>query len=257
MTVNKTVLSLTGSAILVAGVGLGWLVNAWTAQTDSWGSDQWGAAGGWVGGIATFLAVVVALWQTNLARKHSDDARDDARELLATELDAQRRDVQANAVMQIMTNLTDFLVQTGEVVDALERAAGANSTEEDKSRLADTFRAWSALSNVANNAFMPANLLVSELETRTCASNTQKGFIAVRNITQTTFDMFTRSGVIPNNTREHVQDEINKCYAERLELLKATRRNISGVPALTVELESPTPPSSVSASPAPSTHAEP
>ncbi|MGW4339030.1 hypothetical protein ACWEK5_40455 [Rhodococcus koreensis] len=50
-------------------------------------TDQWSAAGGWVGGLATFAAVVVALWQTKLARDDAAGAKNEADERLRKELE--------------------------------------------------------------------------------------------------------------------------------------------------------------------------
>ncbi|MFD5179763.1 hypothetical protein ACFWM1_28425 [Nocardia sp. NPDC058379] len=84
-----------------------------------WGADQWGDLATWMAGIATTGAVLVALWQTNLARKQAEQARADAAaavadvnarlatELaaadarLARELDAARRMEQVKTIPPI------------------------------------------------------------------------------------------------------------------------------------------------------------
>ncbi|WP_433566837.1 YncE family protein [Nocardia sp. CA-151230] len=43
-----------------------------------WGADQWGDFATWIAGIATSAAVLVALWQTHLARRDAAQARTEA-----------------------------------------------------------------------------------------------------------------------------------------------------------------------------------
>jgi hypothetical protein len=40
---------------------------------QEWGAEQWGPVAAWLAGAATFAAVVVALWQANIARREAAD----------------------------------------------------------------------------------------------------------------------------------------------------------------------------------------
>lgn len=51
-------------------------------------ADQWSAAGGWVSGLGTLAAVVVALWQIKRARDDAADAKTEADARLTRELEA-------------------------------------------------------------------------------------------------------------------------------------------------------------------------
>ncbi|WEX02772.1 hypothetical protein [Rhodococcus sp. RCBS9] len=58
------------------------------ATGTTFNETQWAAAGAWFGGIMTFGAVSVALWQTNLARADTAAAKVEADERLTRELNA-------------------------------------------------------------------------------------------------------------------------------------------------------------------------
>ena len=87
---------------------------------DSWDGSQWAAGGAWFGGLMTFGAVTVALIQTAQSRSHADDAKKEAHRLLATELDAQRRDHQVDALSQVWDAIGEFVAPTTEFTGRLE-----------------------------------------------------------------------------------------------------------------------------------------
>ncbi len=102
------------------------LMFAITGLTDHWGTDHWGDYATWLSGVATTAAVIVALWQTKLARDDAAQAKIDAAEeakraqeqfnaelkaadeRLSRELDASRRMQQLKTIPPICQAIVDL-----------------------------------------------------------------------------------------------------------------------------------------------------
>lgn len=78
-------------------------------------TDQWSAAGGWVGGIGTLAAVIVALWQSAQAKKQ-----------LREQLDAQLRSEQLDALASVWTAINSICPALEELDDAHASAVDSN-----------------------------------------------------------------------------------------------------------------------------------
>ncbi|WP_064256364.1 hypothetical protein [Rhodococcus sp. HS-D2] len=111
------------------------------ATGTRFGDTQWAAAGAWVGGIATSLAVGVALLQAYLARKQANKSREDAEELLSKELDAQRRDRQVEAVAEVWEGVSELLGPTLQLTAYLERMFAYQKTMSESAKPQEIARA--------------------------------------------------------------------------------------------------------------------
>ncbi|MEV4209645.1 hypothetical protein [Nocardia salmonicida] len=150
-----------------------------------WGADQWGDLATWMAGIATTGAVLVALWQTKLAREVAEQARADAeREVarvnaqrieelaaaddrLARELDAARRMEQVRTIPPIWPAVT--AVSTAFVM-SFKEGITRGPTEHTEEALAiwqaEYMEPFLAAVTDLELSFTPAVMLISEPHTQ-------------------------------------------------------------------------------------------
>ncbi|SIS11935.1 hypothetical protein SAMN05445060_2783 [Williamsia sterculiae] len=93
MRLNRLLLAAAG-LLIVLGLALCLLAES---LTHGWGASVWGPIGGWVASALTLVAVVVALWQANLARKIATVNQE---ELLRAQMEEIRK-IQLRAVSEL------------------------------------------------------------------------------------------------------------------------------------------------------------
>ncbi|MCS4257997.1 hypothetical protein SAMN02799641_05878 [Rhodococcus erythropolis] len=159
-------------AALFLGMLLGW------SFSDGWGATQWGPLASWFAGVATFAAVAIALWQTQLSRRDARQAKLDAarrlrqeqtrhaielrgaNERLDRELNAQRRHQQLISIPPIWDAISEIAHPTQKTISQLKRATSGSPTAI--SRANDHYREWLPLSIRATTSFTTAFLIVDE-----------------------------------------------------------------------------------------------
>lgn len=129
-------------------------------------ANQWAAAGGWVSGIGALAAVAVAIYQSHVAMKSAEQARTDAKDLLATELDEQRRMRQIEVILPIWPAVADIRQWYYDEYRQAVTNHHAAITSGDSTRFSEGLRAvdrldgeWKELQTRLDLLFEPALLL--------------------------------------------------------------------------------------------------
>ncbi|MBW4818719.1 hypothetical protein [Rhodococcus qingshengii] len=252
ITIPSTAIRFSYWRLLVVGVGFGLLLH-WSHERE-WGANQWGSVAAWFGGVLTFTAVSVSLYQTKLARDDADEARRKAAEQIAREqalhsanlaaadnrlilqLDTQSRHNQAILVAQIWKSSSKFNKICEDLLQALFDANGINTPVHAKRQRVETLKA--AMINAErdlDNSLSDANLLVTDSETRKLLEDIQKhadqllskvsaihqSIVKVHGIEQGEYDSASKH-------QKMLHNKLNK-------LMNTARRNITGVPSLKPE----------------------
>lgn len=171
---SRTVLISVG--LMVAGL----LAVAGLGAGSGWGSSSWSAYGTWFTGLATFAAVVVALNQTNSARREADQARlsavhaleraearfkDEltaADERLARELDATRRMEQVKTLPPIWDVVGELNLLYPNLVEALNEAPRMPRDQDSADLLMQRIEPWTDCLRRLEMTFSAAMMIVSE-----------------------------------------------------------------------------------------------
>ncbi|MGW0328681.1 hypothetical protein [Nocardia sp. NPDC003183] len=156
-----------------------------------WGASQWGDLGTWIAGIGTTAAVIVALWQTKLARDTATAATAAAqaeiervnerlaRELraaddrLARELDASRRLEQLRTLPPIWDQIGDLAFPFLAYLDAVGEAH-LLVTQQDVDRFMEVMNPWMEAIQRLELVFTPALMLISEPNTQDAVTQLYK-----------------------------------------------------------------------------------
>ncbi len=220
-------------------------VSRWT----EWGGSEWAAAGAWVGGLMTFGAVSVAVWQTNNANgqarraeaqakvsraedeKRHDVAIDAANKRLTDELDAQRRHVQLLAVLHVASALDEFTTASADLLKIYKYLTEPFDSGDRADALA-AFSEWKPLYDSASRSFVEPNLMVDDVETRQALGELQGLCRDVQTVIKGVNAGISEgySGMPMNTAFAAGQvDDITKL---RVQMIGMARRNIAMVPAL-------------------------
>ncbi|WP_407107268.1 hypothetical protein [Rhodococcus aetherivorans] len=147
--------------------------------SPAWGPNQWGNVGTWVAGIATSLAVIVAVWQTNNANKQARSAEmrayEEAREManrhraeiaaadqrLIDQLNAQRSIEQIAAISRIWGVLAEVQRHVWLVDEAMHKI---EKDGESRELLDLAYDPYDAAKSQVKAAFTTSYMLVHDTE---------------------------------------------------------------------------------------------
>ncbi|OCC19438.1 hypothetical protein AS590_25935 [Prescottella equi] len=156
-------------------IGLGAIVAIITGSivvliyySPAWGPNQWGNVGTWVAGIATSLAVIVAVWQTNNANRQARAAEQRAREEIknaerkqSAEIEAQRRTEQIQIVANIWAAVGEVHRHVHNVDESFFDILKDRGTSEDRDR---AYEPYSAALTHMDTTFTISYMLVHDSE---------------------------------------------------------------------------------------------
>lgn len=167
---------ITFGAMVALAVGV---VIVLIYYSPAWGPNQWGNVGTWLAGIATSLAVIVAVWQTNNANKQARSAEmrahEEAREMadrhraeivaadqrLIDQLNAQRSIEQIAAISRIWGVLAEVQRHVWLVDEAMHSIEKDDESEE---LLKVAYDPYDAAKSQVKAAFTTAYMLVHDTE---------------------------------------------------------------------------------------------
>jgi hypothetical protein len=154
------------------------------ATGTTFNETQWAAAGAWFGGLMTFGAVSVAVWQTNNANKRARDAEKKAateatkaenrhnRELAAAnqrtldQIDLQRRRDQIACVVAAYRTYNALRVESNRIIDFTNILVKKTITPDEARETTRLFTVWESNFTEIHNAYAAANITVSNQPTR-------------------------------------------------------------------------------------------
>lgn len=254
ITIPSTAIRFSYWRLLLVGVGFGLLLH-WSHERK-WGADQWGSLAAWFGGVLTFTAVSVSLYQTKLARADADEARRKAAEQIAREqtlhsanlaaaddrltlqLDAQSRHNQAVLVAQIWKSSSKFDQVCEDLIAALFAASGINNHAHEKRTRVETLNtAVIDAERDLDNALSDANLLVTDSETRKSLRGIQKHSGQILAKIKILHESLTKTHSIHQsdyNSASECQKELN---SKLIRMMGIARSNITNIPLLSSDDE--------------------
>ncbi|MGW0252520.1 hypothetical protein ACWDYH_38435 [Nocardia goodfellowii] len=232
--------------VLALGVYIGFAV---VGVRQHWGADQWGDLATWIAGVATSGAVLVALWQTRLARRDAEQARIDAaaevarvnaqftKELeaadarLARELDASRRMEQLRTISPIWVGLT--AVHNAYVLhlkDGLRNGPVQNTDEAVAAWNANHALPYLTAMAELELAFSPALMLISEAQTQRAITDLYK---MTRNLPPlVSAAMRTRLLEGREPDRAPIEELLKELLRQRKPITNLVREHLTEVPPL-------------------------
>lgn len=208
-------------------------------QWSGWKSGEWAAAGAWIGGIGATTAVIVALWQTKLAR--SDAAEANSR--LDHQLQTASRLEQIKTIPPIWDAIRTLSTPTTNLIIAFskmnERINDRDAAEEDLTRadfeiVHNTANIWKETFTAVESSFSPALMIIEEEKTRIIIATLYQRVIKLHMIAITALKGF------PEWERcdpKEIQREYERVNAMRTPVVNTVRKHLMEIPPLTSLVE--------------------
>ncbi|MGR6521647.1 hypothetical protein ACU5JM_08430 [Rhodococcus erythropolis] len=222
------------------------------ATGTTFNETQWAAAGAWFGGLMTFGAVSVAIWQTNNANQQARDAEQRAVEeaskaelrhkaelaaadaRLANELDAQRRHDQAMAISPMWNGLVPMSSQLNHLVDVSREfarihmarlAVGSSMTDEDCEPVIEQVMKWNNATSEFDLACNNALMLVTEEKTSRLVA---KLYVEFRLVQKEAIEFAQQSFTkIPEeDDHKRLMGRLTEIRLMRRQIIRSVRENI-------------------------------
>ncbi|MDH6681050.1 hypothetical protein M2284_005293 [Rhodococcus sp. LBL1] len=217
--------------------------------SPNWGPGQWGDAATWVAGIATSLAVIVAVWQTNNANKQAraaeKRAKEDARVMaerhrkemeaadkrLAHELDATRRIEQIRTIPPIWDAISELAMPYVDFKEVMPKAHQIAPIKEAAEAFKEQVMPWINGLRDVEMTFTPAVMTVSEPHTQKAITDLYEKVRKLHDLTSTELE------VTMKRKRAYDGEEISALFKEisqsRKTMTNTVREHLMQVPPLT------------------------
>ncbi|KAB2587271.1 hypothetical protein BS297_00910 [Rhodococcus erythropolis] len=218
------------------------------ATGTTFNETQWAAAGAWFGGLMTFGAVSVAVWQTNNANKQARDGEDKAAseaakaedrhnaELAAAnqrtldQIDVQWRRDQIACVVAAYGTYNVLRFESDKIVDSVKVLVNKTITPDQAHKVTSLFQKWEASFIEINNAYAAANITVSNQPTREILIECDKLASNLAREIQSIHSNASRCREIDGDTVKNAMSFHDRLGFKAEELLNAARDNLN-VPA--------------------------
>jgi len=130
--------------------------------TPDWGPNQWGNVGTWLAGIATSLAVIVAVWQTNNANKQARAAEKRADDMQRHTNRERIRQLEFSAVSEIIRCADLAMDSTRRYYETTQATLGGAAGTTEKAKAKEIESNWL---DSFTEVFRGINIAILDLET--------------------------------------------------------------------------------------------
>lgn len=206
------------------------------ATGSKYSVNQWMAAGAWVGALATFSAVFVALHQTRLARQNAQKQLTQAKEELAaseTRLASELEMNRAHEIVKTIPVVWAAIDELGEPIHAFESAlteyykrAGQGSA---RANLDSAASALSSAIGKANHSFSTPLMLVTERTTQVAIGRLYED---VRSLGHSIIEIASNlDNGLPNDVHR-LRTELTEINSKRSDITLLVREHILKAPPL-------------------------